>query len=62
MSSSKPIMPFTMEYLTVQLHNMAATLADVLGKVTSNTAWLTDLDDTVVGLSTAVFVIKEDQG
>jgi hypothetical protein len=55
-------MPFTMEYLTVQLHNMAATLADVLGKVTSNTAWLTDLDDTVVGLSTAVFVIKEDQG
>jgi hypothetical protein len=43
-----------MEDLAIQLHNMAATLADVLGKVTSNTAWLTDLDDTVVGLSAAV--------
>jgi hypothetical protein len=37
---------------------MAATLDNVLGKVTSNTTWLTDLDDTVVDLSMVVSAIK----
>jgi hypothetical protein len=62
MSSSKPATPLTLEELIATLHNITITLEDMLGKVTSNTAWLTDLGDTVAKLSTAVSTIKADQG
>jgi hypothetical protein len=61
MSTSNTTKPATLDDLSTQMANLAATMNEMLAILAENTSQLTDMEDKVTSLSTEVS-IKADQG